>query len=171
MRATPHNECGLSLRQSQRDHEGLQDEDRGTSAAMAGDLCDIEEIGAGSRRVGWGKQEFARAELVARQARAADRGCGSRGGKMLRQQSRVAPLSADVDEPECARRDDREAERGSQDLPAAFPMRTIDDERARYRLVPDWRERELQCFRPFIPKLLSLLIRSMKSTRLGRRRS
>jgi hypothetical protein len=44
MGTTPHNEYGGALSQGQRDHEGLQDENRGTSTAAPGYLRDIEEI-------------------------------------------------------------------------------------------------------------------------------
>jgi hypothetical protein len=46
---------------------------------------------------------------------------------MLWQQPRIAALGSDVDESKRARGYGREAERRARDLPAAFPMRTVND--------------------------------------------
>jgi hypothetical protein len=51
-------------------------------------------------------------------------------------QPRIAALGSNVDEPKRARGYGGEAERRAQDLTAAFPMRTINDEGVGYLSVP-----------------------------------
>jgi hypothetical protein len=55
---------------------------------------------------------------------------------MLWQQPRIAALGSDVDESKRARGYGREAERRARDLPATFPMRTVNDEGVGYLSVP-----------------------------------
>ena len=86
--------------------------------------------------MGWGKDELARSEDIPRKLRAADGSCGSRCREVLGLQSRIAALGSDVDEPKRARGYGGEAKRRSQNLPAAFPMRTINDEGVGYLSVP-----------------------------------
>jgi hypothetical protein len=86
--------------------------------------------------MGRGKGELARSEEIPCELRAADSGCGSRCREVLGLQPRIAALGSDVDEPKCAQSDGGQAERRPQDLPAAFPMRAVNDQRVGYLPAP-----------------------------------
>src|SRR5512145_350451 len=94
--------------------------------------------------MGWGKDELARAKEISRERCAADGSCGSGCREMLGLQPWITALGADVDEPKRARGYGGEAERRSQDLPTAFPIRTINDEGVGYLSIPGRTAKQFQ---------------------------